>query len=52
VEKSTVLLSLLAKPKRRAWQFIITEDDLWFFYHTRHSKIWLSADADPPEVAK
>jgi hypothetical protein len=52
VEKSTALLSLLAKAKRRAWQFIITGDELWFFYYTPHSKIWLPADANTPEVAK
>jgi transposase len=52
VDKSTALLSLLAKAKRRAWQFIITGDELWFFYYTPHSKIWLLADADTPEVAK
>jgi hypothetical protein len=27
VEKSAALLSLLAKAKRRAWQFIITRDE-------------------------
>jgi hypothetical protein len=52
VEKSIALLSLLAKAKRRAWQFIITGDESWFFYYTSHSKIWLPADADMPEVAK
>jgi hypothetical protein len=52
VDKSTALLSLLAKAKRRAWQFIITGDESWFFYYTLHSKIWLPADADMPEVAK
>jgi hypothetical protein len=52
VDKSTALLSLLAKAKRRAWQFIITGDESWFFHYTPRSKIWLSADADRPEVAK
>jgi hypothetical protein len=52
VEKSTALLSLLAKAKRRAWQFIITGYESCFFYYTPHSKIWLPADADTPEVAK
>jgi hypothetical protein len=52
VEKSAALLSLLAKAKRRAWQFIITRDESWFFYCTPYSKIWLPADADTPEVAK
>jgi hypothetical protein len=46
------LLLLLAKAKRRAWQFIITSDKSWFFYYTPHSKIWLPADAETPEVAK
>jgi hypothetical protein len=31
VEKSTALLSMLTKAKRRAWQFIITGDESWFF---------------------
>jgi histone-lysine N-methyltransferase SETMAR len=52
VDKSTALLSLLAKAKRCAWQFTITDDESWFFYYTSHSKIWLPADADTPEVAK
>jgi hypothetical protein len=52
MEKSKALLSLLAKAKRRAWQFIITDDESWFFYYISHSKIWLPADADTPEVAK
>jgi histone-lysine N-methyltransferase SETMAR len=52
VEKSIALLSLLAKTKRRAWQFIITSDESWFFYVTLHSKIWLPYDADTPEVAR
>jgi hypothetical protein len=52
VGKSIALLSLLAKAKRRAWQFIITRDESWFFYVTQHSKIWLPCDADTPEVAR
>jgi histone-lysine N-methyltransferase SETMAR len=52
VEKSTALLSVLTKAKRRAWQFIITGDESWFCYYTSHSKIWLPTDADAPEVAK
>jgi hypothetical protein len=52
VEKSIELLSLLAKAKRRAWQFIITGDESLFFYVTSHSKIWLPRDADTPEVAR
>jgi hypothetical protein len=52
VEKSIVLFSLLAKAKRHAWQFIITGDESWFFYVTSRSKIWLSRDADTPEMAR
>jgi histone-lysine N-methyltransferase SETMAR len=52
VEKSIALLSLLAKTKRRAWQFIITGDESLFFYVTSHSKILLPCDADTPEVAR
>jgi hypothetical protein len=52
VEESRALLSLLAKAKRRAWQFIITSDESWFFYVTLHSKIWVPRDADTPEVAR
>jgi hypothetical protein len=39
VEKSKALLSVLVNAKRRAWQFILTEDESWFFYYTAHSKI-------------
>jgi hypothetical protein len=46
------LLSVLAKAKRRSWQFIITSDKFWFFYYTPHSKIWLPPDANTLEVAK
>jgi hypothetical protein len=46
-----MLLSLLATAKRRAWQFIITGDESWFFYITPHSKIWLPRNAHTPEVA-
>jgi hypothetical protein len=52
VEKSITLLSLLAKAKERAWQFIITDNESWFFYVMSHSKIWLPRDADTAEVAK
>jgi putative heme iron utilization protein len=52
VKKSTAFLSFLAKAKRRAWQLILTGDESWFFYYTSHSKIWLPADSDTPEVAK
>jgi hypothetical protein len=52
VEKSTALLSLRAKGKRRAWQFIITDDESWFFYVPPHSKIWLPRDANTLEVAR
>jgi hypothetical protein len=52
VEKSTALLSVLAKAKTKAWQFVITGDEAWFFYDMPHSKIWVPPDADAPEVAK
>jgi hypothetical protein len=52
VEKSTVLLSVLANAKRCAWSFIFTGDWFCFFDYEAHSKTWLSPDADSPEVAK
>jgi histone-lysine N-methyltransferase SETMAR len=38
--------------KKRTWQFILTDDESWFFDVTPHSKIWLPRDADTPEVAR
>jgi hypothetical protein len=32
VEKSAALHSALVNAKRRAWQFILTGDESWFFY--------------------
>jgi hypothetical protein len=52
VAQSTAPLSVLAKAKGRAWQVIITGGESWFFYYLPHSKIWISPDADTPEVPK
>jgi hypothetical protein len=40
------------KAKRRAEQFLLTRDKSWFFCDIGHSRIWLSPDADRPEVAR
>jgi hypothetical protein len=33
-------------------QFILTSDEFWFFDYTPNSRIWLSPDAETPEVAR
>jgi hypothetical protein len=52
VAKSIALLLLQVKAKRRAWQFIITVDEFWFFYVRPHLKKWLPCDINTPEVAR
>jgi hypothetical protein len=42
----------LCKAKRDTSHFLLTSDEFWFFYDTRHQKLWILLDVETPEVAR
>jgi histone-lysine N-methyltransferase SETMAR len=52
LKQSRELLEVLQNAKWLRWRFILTGDELWFFYVKEHQKLWPAPDSDPPEVAR
>jgi hypothetical protein len=50
--QSRAPLMVLQRAKALAWCFLSTRDESWFFYSTPHQRLWISWDAETPEVAR
>jgi hypothetical protein len=52
VDKARALFVTLNKAQKRAWYFILTDNESWLFYYTERDSIWLPPDVEAPEVAR
>jgi hypothetical protein len=50
LKQSRELFEVLQNAKKLRWRFILTGDESWFFYVSKHQKLWLAPGSDPPEV--
>jgi hypothetical protein len=52
VTLSNQWLRELRSIKNQPWQFILTIDEFWFWFATKHEQIWLQSDQEPPEQTR
>jgi hypothetical protein len=52
VTLSNQLLLELLSIKHQGWHFVISLDELWFYFPINHDQIWRQADQEPPGLAK
>jgi hypothetical protein len=52
VEMSQNLLQVLRLAKHHAWKYIVTLDEVWFYFLNHFDRIWVPDDELPPSFPK